>query len=67
MEHRVHHEHREHRFLEETMLTVLLWVGVWEMIALLLERYIRSFEGKLLMLFLFIVVAFSGLCLRKYV
>ena len=49
------------------MLTVLLWVGVWEMIALLLERYIRSFEGKLLMLFLFIVVAFSGLCLRKYV
>ena len=67
MGHSDHHEHREHRFLEETLLTVLLWVGAWGAISLLLERFIRSFGGKLLTYLVFILAAFITLCLREYI
>jgi hypothetical protein len=57
----------ERRFLEETLLTVILWVGAWGAISLLLERFIHSFGGKLLTYLLFIVIAFTTLCLREHV
>ena len=62
-----HREHREHRFLEETLLTVMLWVGAWGTLSLLLERFVRSFGRKLLTYLCFIVVAFVLLCLREHV
>jgi hypothetical protein len=40
-------EPEHHRFIEETILTVLLWVGCWGICSLLLDTYIHSFVGKL--------------------
>jgi hypothetical protein len=59
-------EHRQ--FLEETVLTVFLWVGIWGAISHLIEYYFkRYFYSELLIYIAIASVSFSILSVRGYV
>jgi len=55
------------QFVEETLLTVLLWVGCWGVCSLFLDTYIHSFVGKLSAYVLISAVAFALLIVRGHV
>jgi len=56
-----------HRFIEETLLTVLLWVGCWGLCSLILDTFVHSFVGKLGVYMSLIIVSFGLLIVREHV
>jgi hypothetical protein len=56
-----------HRFLEETVLTVFLWIGLWGTVSLFVEHYVTAFEAKLLFYIVLVSGAFSALHARNHI
>jgi len=56
-----------HRFFEETVLTVLAWVGLWGIVSLLLDHYVRSWTYKLAAYTVLVIASFSLLHVREHI
>jgi hypothetical protein len=57
-----------HQFLEETVLTVFLWVGIWGAISHIIEHYFkRYFYSELIIYVTIATVSFYFLASRGYV
>lgn len=54
-------------FIEHTILTVLLWIGLWGIISLVFDHYILSFGTKAFTYILFVIVSFHLLLVRNHV
>jgi membrane protein DedA with SNARE-associated domain len=55
-------------YLEETILTVFLWIGIWGAISHLIDHYFKSYFYSELMIYITIaVVSFTLLAVRGYV
>ena len=55
-------------FLEETILTVFLWVGIWGTISHLIDHYFkRYFFSEIAVYIAIAVVSFGLLAVRGYV
>jgi hypothetical protein len=55
-------------FLEETVLTVFLWVGIWGAISHLIDYYLkRYFYSELVIYAVIALVSFSLLASRGYI
>jgi len=56
------------QFLEETVLTVFLWVGIWGAISHVIEHYFKRYFYSELMIYITItVISFYFLASRGYV
>ena len=55
------------RFLEETILTVLLWSGVWGSVSILLDHYLKRFQTKFIVYVGIALVAFGLLITRGHI
>jgi glycerol uptake facilitator-like aquaporin len=56
------------QFLEETVLTVFLWVGIWGAISHIIDHYFkRYFYSEILIYITIALVSFSLLSVRGYV
>jgi len=60
-------ENFPHRYLEETVLTVFLWIGLWGAVSLVVEDYMKVWSSKLIMYSIFAIVAFSLLYAREHI
>ena len=49
------------RYLEHTLLTVILWVGLWGTLSLLIDKYVKKLGMQLLTYILMVVFAFTAL------
>jgi len=57
-----------HDFLEETILTVFLWVGIWGAISHLIDHYFkRYFFSEMAIYIAIAMVSFGLLAARGYV
>jgi len=56
-----------HRFLEETVLTVFFWIGLWGTVSLLLDHYVPIWSYKLVVYILLVVGSFSLLHAREHI
>jgi CHASE2 domain-containing sensor protein len=55
-------------FLEETVLTVFLWVGIWGAISHIIEHYFKRYFYSEIMIYIIIAtVSFGLLASRGYV
>jgi len=55
-------------FLEETVLTVFLWVGIWGALSHIIEHYFkRYFYSELIIYIIIAVIAFYLLASRGYI
>ena len=55
-------------FLEETILTVFLWIGIWGTISHLIDHYFkRYFLSEMAIYITIAVVSFTLLAVRGYV
>jgi glycerol uptake facilitator-like aquaporin len=55
-------------FLEETVLTVFLWVGIWGALSHVIEHYFKRYFYSELMIYITItVISFYFLASRGYV
>jgi len=54
-------------FLEQTVLTIFLWIGLWGLVSLILDHYIRDFGEKLATYIMFVIVAFGLLHSRNHI
>lgn len=55
------------QFLEYTILTIFLWIGIWGIVTMFLEHYIESFGAKLATYIVFAISAFSLLHTRNHI
>ena len=56
------------QFLEETLLTVFLWVGIWGAVSHLIDHYFkRYFYSEMLIYIVIASVSFYLLAIRGYV
>jgi len=56
-----------HRFIEETVLHVFLWIGLWGSISIFIDHYLLQFETKLLFYILVVMGSFYLLKLRNHI
>ena len=63
MEIKTHH----HKYLEQTILTVFLWAGLWGMLSLFIDNYVQSLGFKLLVYFTLVLFAFTALLCRDHI
>jgi len=56
-----------HRFIEETILHVFLWIGLWGSISIFIDHYLLQFETKLLFYILVVMGSFYLLKLRNHI
>ena len=54
-------------FVEYTVLTVLLWIGLWGSISLVLDHWIHSFGMKALTYLSLVIVSFHFLRIRNHI
>ena len=54
-------------FLEHTILTIFLWIGIWGIVTLLFEHYIKSFGYQLATYIFFVIASFSLLNYRNHI
>jgi membrane protein DedA with SNARE-associated domain len=56
------------QFLEETVLTVFLWVGIWGAISHLIDHYFkRYFYSEMVIYITIAAISFALLAVRGYV
>jgi len=55
------------RFVEETILTVFLWVGLWGTISVFLDNYIKEYKHRLLVYGIIVIISFGLLITRGHV
>jgi hypothetical protein len=55
------------QFLEETILTVLLWSGLWGSISILLDHYLKRFQTKFIVYVIITIIAFTLLVGRGHI
>jgi len=55
------------RFLEHTVLTIFMWVGIWGTISLLIDHFLHSFWVRLFSYFTMTSFAFAILCIRNHI
>ena len=56
------------QFLEETVLTVFLWVGIWGAISHIIDHYFkRFFYSEIIIYIIIALVSFGLLAVRGYV
>jgi hypothetical protein len=56
-----------YRYIEETVLTVFLWIGLWGSISLLLEHLTVSWWSSLFIYFFITFVSFVLLHAREHI
>lgn len=56
-----------HRYLEETVLTIFFWVGVWGTISLVVEHMTNSWISKLLFYIVLVSISFTLLHMREHI
>jgi len=62
------HSTEYRQFLEETILTVFLWVGIWGVISHLIDHYFKRFFFSELLIYIAItMISFTLLAARGYV
>ena len=54
-------------FLEQTLLTIFLWIGMWGIVTMFFDHYIKSFGYKLATYIIFVIVSFSLLHVRNHI
>jgi hypothetical protein len=54
-------------YLEETILTIFLWIGLWGIVTLFFEHYVKRFGNQLAVYILFVIVSFSLLHSRNHI
>jgi hypothetical protein len=52
-------------FIKNTILTVLLWVGLWGLISLVIDHYLLSFESKIIVFSIMTIISFYFLILEN--
>ena len=56
------------KYLEETLLTVFLWIGIWGAVSHLIDHYFkRYFYSEMLIYIMIAAVSFSLLAIRGHV
>jgi len=55
------------RFLEETLLTVLLWIGAWGFISSIMDEYVGNLGLRLILYCVSFLVAFRLLQIRNHI
>jgi uncharacterized membrane protein YwzB len=55
------------RFVEETVLTVFLWVGLWGVISILIDTYIKEHKHQIAVYLVITIVAFGLLMSRGHI
>jgi len=56
-----------HRFLEETVLTVFLWIGLWGSISLLLDHLFTSWIARFSVYIVLVTLSFLLLYVREHI
>ena len=52
-------------FIKNTILTVLLWVGLWGLISLVIDHCLLSFESKIIAFSIMTIISFYFLILEN--
>jgi hypothetical protein len=60
-------ENFPHRFIEETMLTVFLWIGLWGSISQLLDHLFTTWIARFSVYIVLAVFSFLLLYLREHI
>ena len=60
------HDHH-HKYLEQTILTVCLWAGLWGTLSLFIDHFVQSFGFKLLVYFTLVLISFYMLLTRDHI
>jgi len=47
------------KFLEQTILTIFLWIGLWGIITMFIDYYMQSFGQKLCIYIIFTIGSFT--------
>ena len=55
------------QFLEQTILTIFLWIGIWGIITLVFEHCVQSFGMKIMIYIIFVIISFKALQLRNHI
>lgn len=55
------------KFLEEIILTIIIWVAAWGFVTTILDHYIRSFHIKLIMYALIFIIGFRLLQMLEHI
>ena len=56
-----------HRYLEETVLTVFFWIGLWGTVSLFLEHYVQSWSYQLGIYITLVIGSFALLHMREHI
>lgn len=56
-----------HRYLEEIVLTVLFWVGLWGAISLLLDHICSTWIARFAVYIFLVIGSFTMLHLREHI
>lgn len=56
----------EAAYLEQTILTVFLWIGLWGIINMFFEHYCKSFGTQLFVYIVFVITSFTLLKNRNH-
>jgi hypothetical protein len=56
-----------HRFLEETVLTVFFWIGLWGTVSMFLDHYVSSWSSKLGIYIALVIGSFALLHMREHI
>ncbi len=55
------------RFVEETVLTVFLWVGLWGVISVVIDKYIKEHRHQIAVYSVITILAFGLLISRGHI
>lgn len=55
------------RFVEETVITVFLWVGLWGVISVFIDKYIKEHKHQIAVYSVITIVAFGLLMSRGHI
>ena len=53
-------------FLEQTILTIFLWIGIWGIITMFFDQYVKGFGNKLAVYIFFAITSFYILKTRNH-
>lgn len=56
-----------HRFLEETVLTVFFWIGLWGTVSLFLEHFVPNWPYQLTIYIILAIGSFALLHMREHI
>ena len=54
-------------FIEYTLLSVFLWIGLWGLVSLFIDKYFKSFGSQSVVYIFMVIVSFSLLHRRNHI